>query len=274
MTELTVEKLTPTVGAQVMDVDVDRLLNDEDLPRAVLAAAEEHGVLLFREVHLDDHALATFSKRLGEVIEFPGYDIPEVIVVSMDPDNPNADYYKGNMQWHIDDTHHPVIAKATLLTAHKLSPEGGETEFISTYAAYDDLSEDEKVRYANLRVHHSLEPIEVLAYENPTPEQLAKWRQKTHEQPLVWTHDSGRKSLVIGLTADYVVEMDVDEGRALLADLNARSTAPDRVFRHTWSVGDLLLWDNLGTLHRALPYDLTCGREMHRTSVLRAHSMN
>src|SRR4051812_3241085 len=94
------EKATPTVGATVTGVDADRLLSDPDLPQAVLEACEEYGAIVFPELRLDDHAQAQFFSRLGEVVKFPGYEIPEVMVISLDPDNPNAEYFRGNIQWH------------------------------------------------------------------------------------------------------------------------------------------------------------------------------
>jgi alpha-ketoglutarate-dependent sulfate ester dioxygenase len=98
---------------------------------------------------------------------------------------------------------------------------------------------------------------------------LARWRARpTHEHPLVWTHRSGRKSLVLGASADYVVGMDRDEGRALLQELLDRATVSDKVYSHTWSVGDTVIWDNRGVLHRATPYDASSRREMLRTTVL------
>jgi alpha-ketoglutarate-dependent taurine dioxygenase len=98
---------------------------------------------------------------------------------------------------------------------------------------------------------------------------VAKWRSRpTHEHPLVWTHRSGRRSLVLGASADYVVGMDLDEGRALLADLLDRATAPPLVYSHQWAVGDTVIWDNNGVLHRAAPYDPDSPREMLRTTVL------
>ena len=104
---------------------------------------------------------------------------------------------------------------------------------------------------------------------NPSPEELARWRMRpAREHPLVWTHRSGRKSLVLGTSADYVVGMDLDEGRALLADLLDRATRPGRVYSHHWSVGDTVIWDNRGVLHRATPYDANSSREMLRTTVL------
>ena len=85
----------------------------------------------------------------------------------------------------------------------------------------------------------------------------------------MWTHRSGRKSLVLGTSADYVVGMDLDEGRALLADLlDARNTARAGFIATHWSVGDTVIWDNRGVLHRAAPYDPDSSREMLRTTVL------
>jgi alpha-ketoglutarate-dependent taurine dioxygenase len=107
-----------------------------------------------------------------------------------------------------------------------------------------------------------------LSNDDPTPEELAWWRRRpAKEHPLVWRHRSGRRSLVLGATADHVAGMDLDERRALLADLLARSTRPERVYRHHWSVGDMVIWDNRGVLHRALPYDPASPRDMHRTTL-------
>ena len=82
----------------------------------------------------------------------------------------------------------------------------------------------------------------------------------------MWTHRRGRKSLVLGATTDHIVGMDRDEGRALLDDLLARATTPDRVVPPQWQLGDVVIWDNRGVLHRACPYDPTSARDMHRTT--------
>ena len=158
---------------------------------------------------------------------------------------------------------------ATVLTAQAVAETGGETEFASTYAAYDELDDREQERLPSLRVVHSLEASQRMVTPDPTPEQVAQWRrQPTREHPLVWTHRSGRRSLVIGATTDHVVGMDPAESRALLDDLVLRATAPDRVYRHTWSVGDTVIWDNRGVMHRVAPYDAASPREMLRTTVL------
>jgi alpha-ketoglutarate-dependent taurine dioxygenase len=106
-------------------------------------------------------------------------------------------------------------------------------------------------------------------FPDPSPEQLKDWRSRPpKEHPLVWNHRSGRRSLVLGATASHVVGVDLDEGRALLGELLARATTPERVFRHEWSVGDTVIWDNRGVLHRVLPYDDHSPREMHRTTLV------
>jgi alpha-ketoglutarate-dependent taurine dioxygenase len=267
---LKVEKLSPTVGAEVLDVDVDRVLHDEALPQAVMAALEDNGVLAFRELNIDDQSQVAFCRKLGEVRRWEGQQIPEISVVSLNPENPMAEYLRGTVEWHIDGTlDQDVPMKAGVLSAKIVSAKGGETEFASAYAAYDDLSDDEKERFENVRVYHSFEATQRSSYPDPTPEQLADWKQKGgRERPLVWTHRSGRKSLVLSSSMDHVVGMGVQEGRALLEELLARATRPERVYRHSWSVGDTILWDNAGLMHRVQPYDPGSHRELHRTSLV------
>lgn len=268
MTAITTRKLNDYVGAEVLDLDVDRLLNDEELPAACLAALEEHGVLLFRELNISHEDQFAFGRRLGDVVKIPGYEIPEVMEISFDPANPNARYFPSNDHWHFDGSMDDIPAKAALMSASVVVAEGGETEFASTYVAYDTLSAEEKERFADLRVVHTFESIQRRSYSDPTPEQKADWASwPVREHPLVWEHQSGRRSLVFGASASRIVGMDADEGRALLADLERRSTLPDRVLRHSWSVGDMVIWDNLGLVHRAGPFDRTKPRVLHRTTL-------
>ena len=97
-------------------------------------------------------------------------------------------------------------------------------------------------------------------------DEITFWQKSpTKACPVVWTHRSGRKSLLLGATADYVIGMPVEESRALLARLRDWATQPQYVYRHEWQAGDLLIWDNTGTMHRALPYAADSGRLMHRT---------
>jgi alpha-ketoglutarate-dependent taurine dioxygenase len=104
--------------------------------------------------------------------------------------------------------------------------------------------------------------------DSPTSEDLARWgRSPVKEHPLVWSRRSGRKSLIIGNTAERVVGMPLPDGRALLARLLEWTAQPDFQYSHEWEEGDLVLWDNCGTLHRVVPYARDSGRTMHRTTI-------
>ncbi|HWF16319.1 MAG TPA: TauD/TfdA family dioxygenase [Acidimicrobiales bacterium] len=269
LSSLTIERLGTSVGAEAHGVKRSRLLDDDALPARCMDALEEHGVLVFRDLHVDDDTQVAFSKRLDDVGKAEPAEPPRLFTVTLDPaKNPAAEYLRGTFAWHIDGAQDEVPTKATMLSAKVVAAEGGDTEFASTYAAYDELEGDEKQRFDTVRVLHSFEASQRLVHPDPSPEELADWREKTdREHPLVWRHRSGRRSLVIGASADYVVGMDRNAGKALLDDLLVRATDPARVYRHAWSVGDLVIWDNTGVMHRACPYDPSSSREMHRTTM-------
>ena len=268
------EKLSTDVGAEVVGIDCDRLRDDDTLPGAILDALEEVGVLVFRDLHLDPETQVEFCRKLGpiETNLTASHDVEGIFRVTLDRSKTaTADYFVGNFGWHIDgctpnkDAYPPMV---TMLSA-QIVAEGGDTEFASTYRAYDELSEEEKQSFASLRVLHRFERAVLPFLDNPTPEHLARLRgQPTKVHPLVWTHESGRRSLVIGTHADQVEEMSAEESRALLDGLLERATTPERVYRHEWREGDTVLWDNRGLLHHVIPYDRTLPREMWRTTVL------
>ncbi|MFN8100148.1 MAG: TauD/TfdA family dioxygenase [Mycobacterium sp.] len=275
MTVLTINKLTASVGAEVVGIDPEHLGTDDGLGAAVLDALEDNGVLVFHGLNLSPEDQVAFCQRLGEVDRSADghHPVSGIYPITLDKSkNKAADYLKAAFIWHIDGctpTHDECPQKATVLSAVQVAERGGETEFASAYDAYDALSDAEKERFASLRVVHSLEASQRRVTPDPTPEQLARWRSRpTHENPLVWTHRNGQKSLVLGASADYIVGMDLDEGRALLAELLDRATEPAKVYSHTWSVGDTVIWDNQGVLHRAAPYEPNSAREMLRTTVL------
>jgi alpha-ketoglutarate-dependent taurine dioxygenase len=266
---LTTEKLSPNVGALVEEIDHERLLHDPDIPELVHEALEANGALVFRGLHLDDDTQIAFSRRLGEVEKLGRGEKPEIFRVTLDPaKNPSAAYLKGTFQWHIDGCTDDIPIMATLLSAHAVAESGGETEFASTYGAYDALPDDEKARLEQIRIVHTIEASQRLHNPAPSDEEVARWRMRPpKEHPLVWKHANGRKSLVIGATASHVAGQDEEEGKALLQELLEHATAPERVYRHTWEVGDLVIWDNRGVLHRACPYDPTSARDMHRCTL-------
>ena len=275
MSLLTISKLGESVGAEVTGLDPERVGSDDVAAEAILDALERNGVLVFRGLRLEPEAQVAFCRRLGDVDHSSDghHPVPGIYPITLDKSkNSSADYLRATFDWHIDGctpVNDEYPQKATILSALQVAEWGGETEFANSYAAYDALSADEKDRFGALRVVHSLEASQRRITPDPTPEALARWRsRRTHVHPLVWTHRSGRKSLVLGASADYVVGMDPGEGRALLGELLERATVPGNVYSHAWSVGDTVIWDNRGVLHRAAPYDPGSSREMLRTTVL------
>ncbi|MEZ0383242.1 MULTISPECIES: TauD/TfdA dioxygenase family protein [Mycobacteriaceae] len=275
MSLLTINKLTSSVGAEVIGVQPERLVDDDHLSAAVLEALEDNGVLVFRDLHLEPTDQVAFCGRLGSV-DFSSdghHEVAGIYPITLNSaKNSAASYLRATFDWHIDGCTpmgDECPQKATVLSAVQVAERGGETEFASSYGAYDLLTDEEQQRFGALQVVHSLEASQRRVTPDPTPEELARWRARpTHTHPLVWTHNTGRKSLVLGASADYIVGMDLDEGRALLTELLERATVPDKVYRHNWSVGDTVIWDNRGVLHRAAPYDPDSPREMLRTTVL------
>jgi alpha-ketoglutarate-dependent taurine dioxygenase len=275
MSLLTINKLTASVGAEVCGIDADRLATDDAIGEAIRDALEDNGVLVFRGLNLDPQAQVAFCGRLGEIDRSADgqHPVSGIYPITLDKSkNASAAYLKATFDWHIDGctpTGGDPPQKATVLSAVQVAARGGETEFSSAYQGYDTLTDTEKDRYGTLRVVHSLEASQRRVTPDPSPELLARWRSRpTHEHPLVWTHLSGRKSLVLGASADYVVGMDLDEGRALLAELLDHATEQDKIYSHQWAVGDTVIWDNRGVLHRAAPYEPNSPREMLRTTVL------
>jgi alpha-ketoglutarate-dependent taurine dioxygenase len=255
--------LSPALGVEV--VGVDRVLDDAMIGRC-LEALKWRGVLLIRGLHLDDDAQLAISRKLGTVLAPGGR---EIFTVSLDPSkNPAAEYLKGTFNWHIDDSTNEVPAKATMLTARRVAMIGGGTEFANTYAAYENLPEHERKRYDGLRVVHSFEAAQRRFVHDPTEREVAGWRTvPSRESSLVWQRRDGRRSLVIGATADHIIGMEPDESRALLDELLAWTTQERFCYTHEWQVNDVVIWDNTGILHRALPYDPSSERTLHRTTI-------
>lgn len=234
---------------------------------------DRHGVVVHREAHITDADLVTFSRMLGEVVvaSAGGHpDYPEISPVSLDPaKSALAGLRRSTIFWHADGLTDAIPQKATLLTAREVADEGGDTEFANTYAAFEAMPADRRAEFERYRVVHSVAASQLLLNPNPSPEQKAKWdRAPSREHPLVWRHRDGRKSLLIGATAGAIVGMSAEAGRALLDEILDWSTQPQFVLRHSWRVGDLVIWDNTGMLHRAIPYEPSSRRLMHRTTLV------
>lgn len=271
---VTIEPIKPLIGAKV-HVDKARL-TDPDVVHAVHAALEDRGVLLFPAIGLTDEEQLAFTDALGERVNFtrrvPGSDAsaPDVYKITLDKAlNTEPDYVLGTFFWHVDGvTIDQPLPKGTLLSARHLSDQGGATEFANLYAAYEGLSDQEKRQYDDLKVIHTVEAAVRPVFGVPPQERLDRWRAMASpmEQPLVWTHEDGRKSLLLGTHADGVVGMPNPQGRALMWRLLQWAAQPDFVYTHDWTVGDLVIWNNQGLMHRVVPYTDTA-RVMHRTTL-------
>ena len=270
---LTVTKLGPNVGVEITGVAGSRLV-DPGVATEVEDALRRHGVVVIRDAHLEDAELVAFSRHLGELVVAPTgeHERPEIQTITLDPGRTNAalaSFRRGNFFWHVDGIHDAVPQKSTFLSAREVAEEGGDTEFATTYAAYDALPEDEKRRLDGLRVVHSFATAQARANPDAGERERVAWeRVPAREHPLVWTHADGRRSLLIGVTASHVVGWRADESDALLADLLAWATGPEFVVRHQWRLGDLVMWDNTGMLHRAMPFEPTSRRLLHRTTLV------
>jgi alpha-ketoglutarate-dependent taurine dioxygenase len=168
----------------------------------------------------------------------------------------------------MDGTYEEIPPLATLFTPYRLSREGGDTMFANTYAAFEDLPEDEKARLSQLRVVHTMQAALFPAMRDVTPEEFAVWYsypQRSH--PLVWHHRSGRKSLVLSTSGAWVEGMHPAASHDLLEGLIRHATQDRYTYRHEWQLGDLVVWDNTGAMHRVLPFDRESGREFHRCTL-------
>lgn len=271
---VTVEPLKPWIGG-IVRVAPDHLLDDETI-ETVRRELEHRGVLVFPGINVSDQVQLAFTDRLGERVNFtrqvPGSDAdtPDVYKITLDRKfNAEPDYVLGTFFWHIDGiTIDQPLPKATVLSARKLSDSGGATEFANLYAAWDLLPEEDKLAYEDLTVVHCVEAAVRPVHGHPSEERRARYKAMAAvmEQPLVWTHEDGRKSLLLGTHADGVVGMPGAHGRALLVRLQQWAAQPDLVYTHKWAEGDLVIWNNQGLMHRVVPYTDEA-RVMHRTTI-------
>lgn len=261
--QVEVVDLTPRIGSEIR-TDLDTLLSGREAS-TIREVLERRGVVFFRGLNIGDEQQVAIAKTLGTLVANEGQG--GINKISLDEKvNQRAKYLQGSMFWHFDGSLQPLPNLATLLRAVQLSETGGQTEFCNTYAAYEDLPETEKEAIAELRVVHSAERSQYYVTPEMSYDEVTFWQKSpTKACPIVWPHRSGRKSLLLGATSDYVIGLPVEESRALLARLRDWATQPQYVYQHQWQPGDLLIWDNTGTMHRVLPYAVDSGRLMHRT---------
>ena len=266
-TRLVHESVKPSIGSRILN-SKEELLSGA-MSGEIRELLEARGVLVFPQVDFTDEEQVAFTRTLGNFA--PEGEGEGVTKITLDvKENPSsAEYLKGSLYWHIDGTRNDVPILASLLSCRVPSPKGtGNTGFCNTYAAYEALPDESKAEIDDLRVIHG--PWASLFYYEPEPS-LAKLKGYQGigeaELPLVWLHQSGRKSLILGCTAHRVLGVDALKSAELIHGLREWATSEPFSFSHEWTTGDMVIWDNTGTMHRAEAYDPTCGRMMHRTKL-------
>ncbi len=269
-TKLRYEPIKEKIGARVLNTK-EELLSGA-LSSEINDLLEARGVLVFKQLHMTEEEQIIFTNQLGGNATEIGVDGGAIFSISLDAGEHHKsviEYLKGSLFWHVDGTMNPVPVRGSILTSKVLPTWGGNTEFANCYAAYDDLPHDVKDRIDHLRVVHAMWVSQLYHTPEPSMDQLLDWQSKgTQELPLVWTHKTGRKSLVLGNTARNVVGQDFEESARTLHGLREHATSEPYHYAHEWEVGDSVMWDNTGTLHRAMPYDPDCGRLLKRTILL------
>ena len=280
---LQVKAIGPSFVAEVSGVDFSRPIDANTLGE-IIAAMDRYAVCVFRATALQDDSHIAFSRLLGKLEHAPRlfgksitrFDQPELF----DAGNLDASgqilldarrrvYNKGNALWHTDSSFNTQRSSYSLLLAHEVPPVGGDTQFADVRAAYDSLPAALQAKIENLWAEHWLWHSRMLAgYPQPTEEERKAKPPARHK--LVQVHPgSHRKTLYIASHASHIVDWPMEEGRQLLRELLEFSTQPRFVQSLAWKQpGDLVIWDNRCTMHRATPFeDTVYRRDMRRTTV-------
>ncbi len=274
-----VTPILPRFGAEISGVDITRPL-DEATRQEIVALQDRWGVTVWRNTGLDDESHVQFSRIFGHLERAPfgsrkmRYKHEELF----DAGNLDGDgniitndmirlHKKGDRLWHTDSSFMPMRSAYSLLLCHEAPPEGGPTWFADTRSAYEDLPQAMKDRVEDLVCEHSLWWSRKMAGFPFTEEEIDAKPSARH--PMVHVHQgSGRKALYVAAHARFVLGMDVEEGRALLKELIEWCTQPQYVFSVHYKPGDMVIWDNLCSMHRGGDYDdLAHRRDMRRATV-------
>jgi alpha-ketoglutarate-dependent 2,4-dichlorophenoxyacetate dioxygenase len=281
---LTFRALHPHFAAEVGPVDL-RQVHDRPTLDRILGGLDEFAVLVFRDQPFTDAEQLAFAQRLdGELHTKTGSAalrksrlgneaLGDISNLDENGDILKSDdrrrmYSLGNRLWHTDASFQDPPGRYSMLSARIVPPAGADTEFADMRAAYDALPAEVAAPLESLRVHHSIaHSRQILGFEFSTTEQEAL---KGAIHPLVRTIPrSGRRSLYLAAHASRILDWPVPEGRLLLRDLTEHATQPEFVYRHVWRVGDLVIWDNRATMHRARPFDdARYRRELRRVTTL------
>ena len=277
-----VKQLHPLFVGEVSGVDLRKPVDSETVDQ-IVAASDKYAILVFHDQAIDDDQQISFSSLLGplettikafrpdhkarlnlHVSDVSNLDERSRVLAADDRRRMNG---LGNRLWHTDSSFKRTPAKYSLLSARVIPPEGGETQFADLRAAHDALSEKMKAKIEGLVAMHSiLHSRATIGFTDYSPEERA--RLEVVPQLIVRRHPgSGRKTLYLASHAGEIQGMPTPEARMLLHDLMEHATQRQFVYTHRWRVGDIVMWDNRCTMHRARDYDMRYPRDMHRTTV-------
>ncbi len=281
---LAFKKVHPHFVGEASPIEL-RTLHDRETLAAIRAGMDEYAVLVFHGQDFADDEQLTFAQRLdGSLHERTGSRaigknrlgneaLADISNLGADggilqPGDRRRAYSLGNRLWHTDASFVDPPGRYSMLHARVIPPAGADTEFADMRAAYDALPVDTKRSLEGLRVHHSIaHSRQTLGFEfsGDEAEQL-----KGAIHPLVRTIPrSNRRSLYLASHASRIVDWPIPEGRLLLRDLIEHATQREFVHRHAWRLGDLVIWDNRATMHRARPFeDTKYPRELRRVTTL------
>ncbi|WP_336981096.1 TauD/TfdA family dioxygenase [Altererythrobacter fulvus] len=277
---LQVNPILPKFGAECSGLDITRPLSPEEL-KEVTDAMDKFGVCVYRDTGLTDEQHVEFSRNFGYLERVPAregmkmrlpfrelFDASNLNLEGEITKDPAAiQYRKGDRLWHTDSAFMEKRTSYSLLLAHQVPSEGGETWFADTRTAYDDLPQDMKEFLADKVGVNSLWWSRKQAGADIAEEEIDARPKARH--PLVHTHKgSGRKALFIAAHTMDIEGMDPEEGRSLIKQLIEHCTQPQYIFSVKWNAGDLVIWDNLCTMHRGGEFDYEHEkRDMRRTTV-------
>jgi alpha-ketoglutarate-dependent 2,4-dichlorophenoxyacetate dioxygenase len=278
----TVRPLHPVFAAELEGAD----LHEEPSPELVGTVEDamvHYAVLVIRGQDITDEDHIRFSRAFGPLELPPNLGMPrrksrlrrELYDASnldadgklLSADSPRRRYNRGNELFHTDSSFNDLPTKWSLLLAHALPPEGGNTEFVDLRAVYADLPAETKARLEGLVAEHYLWHSRERGGFTGVTDEMKRLMPPVHH-PIVRRAADGRPTLYIGAHASHIAGWPVDEGRAFLHDLLKIAADPEYVYSHPWRDGDLVIWDDRCTLHRAGPFDdLRYVRDLRRTTI-------
>ncbi len=277
--QLTVKTLTPCFGGTVGGVDLSAAHSDGLLDQ-ILDAFANLSLLIFRGQKLMPEEHIAFSRGFGELEchvlnQFCLPNHPEILVVSnLQENGRHIGAYGGSKKFHTDLAYIAEPSLGSLFYCLECPQGEGETSFISMSAVYDALPAEKKAWLEDKEIvfdygwHHDKEH----AHRPPmTEEQRAATPPVTH--PAVRTHPvSGRRSLYVSeFHARQFVGMSEEESQETFKELIRFAKKPEFGYTHSWTPGDLIIWDNRCLLHKAMPFDEKNARRLMLRTTVKGH---